>query len=156
MMGADDRLSLPVADAARSARPDLDSGIEGLGIERTGVASSEPGSGRTVRRLRAHNSGLADGNRGFGFGFSAGLHACTALVDADVQRTRRESASRPQRLWREHGPRQVKAEEFVRTVWVSDRQTAPGQKRRAQDGTEIIPRDHGGLLKYPKQATRII
>ena len=47
-------LLLPVADATRLARPDLNPGIARLRIERIAVASRELGSSRVARFLRAH------------------------------------------------------------------------------------------------------
>src|SRR5258708_6763115 len=129
-------LSLPVADAARLAWPDLNPGIERLGVERTTVASREPGSNRNARFLGAHNSRLVDRNCGFdlrfrncgvGFWFRTCLRVRAAAVDVHVKRTRRESRRRPQRLRRKHPFGKVNAEELIGTIVVRTRQTAPRQ-----------------------------
>src|SRR5882672_3076358 len=53
MLFPDHALSLPVADAARSARPRLDPRVHGLRIERVGVTARNFGS-RDNTRLRRH------------------------------------------------------------------------------------------------------
>src|SRR4030088_2083110 len=60
------QLALPVADAARPARPDLYPRIERLGIERIAVAPRKSGSRRGPRFLRARLHGSGPVNSNFG------------------------------------------------------------------------------------------
>ena len=89
-------LSLPVADTAGLARPDLNPGVERLGIERTVVASREFGSRRTTRFLgtRLHNTGLVDGNCGLRFWLRACLRPGACVIGVHVKRTGRKPGSK--------------------------------------------------------------
>src|SRR5260370_31562781 len=88
-------LTLPVADAARPARPDLNPRIEGLRIERIAVSPRESGASHGMRfcgarffraRMRnpGHNSDPGNNDPGLSFGLSFRLslglslrfHAC--------------------------------------------------------------------------------
>src|SRR5882672_7537516 len=55
-------LLLPIADATRLARPDLNPGIARLRIERIAVASRELGSSRAAQFLRTHLRQRRSGN----------------------------------------------------------------------------------------------
>src|SRR6267143_678553 len=118
-------LLLPVADATRLARPDLNPGIARLRIERIAVASRELGSSRAARFLRARMRSLASG------------------IGSGLDRNRREFRRRPKPLRRKYRLRKVEAEELVGTVLIRHRQAAPRQQRRAKHGGENIFHDHG-------------
>jgi hypothetical protein len=78
-------LPLPVADAAGPAGPDLDPGIEGLGIERVAMvtgdlrARHQPRLGASVCDARARSNHL-----GLGFRLSSHLRAVALLIDRYV------------------------------------------------------------------------
>src|SRR3979409_405050 len=107
-------LALPVADAARPARPDLDPRIEGLRIERISVSPRQFGSRRRARflRARAHGSGLVNSHLwlglfglGFrfrtfrlGFRFRTRLGAPAAAIGLCLDRNRLEIGGRTERL----------------------------------------------------------
>src|SRR3984957_8598463 len=141
-------LSLPAADAAGPARPDLNPGIEGLGIERIAAMSCQLRSDRAARFLRMHNSGPLDRDCGFGLGFGAYLgfnasfwfHAClrigAAAVDAHIKRTRREPRGGPERLWRKHCAGKIKVEELIGTILIRNRKPVPRHHDRGNKGNE--------------------
>src|ERR1700732_369854 len=59
-------LSLPVADTARLARPDLNPGIEGLRIERIALVPGKLRSRHETRRRRAEVGDTGGGSGGLG------------------------------------------------------------------------------------------
>src|SRR3977135_244736 len=107
-------LALPVADAARPARPDLDPRIERLRIERIAVSPRQFGSRRRARFLRArvHGSGLVNSNFGsglfgpgfrfrtfrLGFRFRTRLCAPAAAIGLCLDRNRLEIGGRTEPL----------------------------------------------------------
>ena len=129
--------TLPIADAAGFAGPDLNPRIERLGIERIAVPPGEPGSRRAARLLRPlGHSAFANNAAGSGFRLGTRLRARTAGISLD--RNRREGARRPKRLRRQHRLREVKTQKFARPILVGQvisrgRQTAPrptGRRKR--------------------------
>src|SRR5579863_1748636 len=147
-------LSLPVADAARFAGPDLNSGIEGLGVD--GIAKLT-GELRTRQLALRHgalvdDTGVANHDLGLDRGFASRLDAVASAIDGHIKRARREAGGRTQRLGRKHRPGKVQAKEFVRTVFVRRRQTAPRHYNHANSNNEHIPQGHRGLLKYAKSS----
>src|ERR1700732_655321 len=168
-------LSLPVADTARLARPDLNPGIEGLRIERIAMVAGKLRSRHETRRRRAEVGDTGGGSDGlecglecglgrdlgvrllsleigfelsFGFGgrFGDGVHGVAAAIDGDIERTRRKSRRRAKRFRRKNRGGKVESEELVGTVFVRDRETAPCQRCRETEGDESVLGDHRGLL----------
>ena len=115
--------TLPVADAARPARPDLYPRIERLRIERIAVAArTERGRGprRAVSsRPDARLSRLRNGTLGNSFRVR-GRRRRRAFGGSLGQGPddRCELGGRPERPRRQHGLRQVEAQKFVRLVFV--------------------------------------
>src|SRR4029077_10778945 len=148
-------LPLPITDAARPARPDLNPGIEGLRIERIALVMGEFRSCHETRRRRAEVGDTGAGSDGlecglgrglglslqFGLELSLGLggrlgngvHGVVAAIDGDVERTRRKAGGWAEWFRRKNRRGKVEAEELVGTVFVRDRQTAPYQHRRAAE-----------------------
>src|ERR1700694_5152994 len=114
-------LPLPVADAARLARPDLNPGIEGLRIERIAMVAGKLRSRHETRRRRAEGGDTGGGNGGLerglgrdlgglefefelslGLGgrFGNGVHGVAAAIDGDIERTRRKASRRAERFRR--------------------------------------------------------
>src|ERR1700722_2079734 len=135
-------LPLPVADAARLTRPDLNPGIEGLRIQRTALVSGKLRSRLETRRRRAEvgdSGGGSDGlecglgrdlrglefefelSLGLGGRFGNGVHGVAAAIDGDIERTRRKATRRAERFRRKNRGGKVEAEELVGTVFVRDR-----------------------------------
>src|SRR5258708_9773740 len=93
-------LSLPVADAARSAWPDLNPCIERLRIERIAASAGQLDSSRAARLLSTHvrNPGPGNNDLGLGFRFHARLGGLASPVGSRLDRNRRELGRRPKPL----------------------------------------------------------
>jgi hypothetical protein len=147
-------LSLPVADAAGSARPHLDARVHGLRIERVGVTAREfctRGNARRRRgyaRLRDHimlrhePRGPHNIPRHYPRGADdilrhnpRGSHEYLALglwLGACLDGDRCKLGWRPEPLRRQHSCRQIETEELVRAVFVGRGRTSPQQQRGAK------------------------
>src|SRR6516165_3766090 len=136
-------LSLPVADSAGLAGPDLDAGIEGLGIERIVRVT---GNLRTRHQTRlgtsVRDAGAPSNPLGRGFRFGDHLRTVALAIDSHVERTRREAGGGAERFGRKHRRGEVEAEKFVGSVFVAGSQAAPDKGRRAQACDQNIFWDH--------------
>src|SRR5229473_3226778 len=152
-------LPLPIADAARLARPDLNPGIARFRIERIAVTLRELGSDRAARFLRADMRDCNVGNRdcglrnsdletpgnsdpGIGPRFDARARAVASGVGSCLDRNRREFGTRPKRFRRKHRLGKVEAEELVGTVLIRLRRTAPRQQHSANRGRQNRFQNH--------------
>src|ERR1700722_539975 len=158
-----DRLSLPVADAAGTAGPDLDPRIEGLRVERVAVPMRQSGASGGARLLGARmrdagmrDAGVVNDDSGRGFRFRTGLRALTRaiglVIGIGLGRRRRECAGRPERLRREHGTGKIEAEELIRTILVRGGHAAPCQQCGTYEGSQNIFQDHFGPPEIRKNA----
>src|SRR3982074_956775 len=118
-------LLLPLADAARFARPGLNPRIERLRVERIALSPRQLRSSRAARFLRAHmhNPGLVNNDFGLGFRFRACLRALASAIGSCFDLNRHKLRGRPKRLRRKHGLGKVEAKELVGTVLIRRCQT---------------------------------
>src|SRR3982075_3938382 len=112
--------SLPIADATRSAWPDLNPGIERLRVERIAASARQPGPNRAARLWSADmcNSGPGHSNLGLGFRFHGRLGDLASRIGPRLDRNRREFGGRPKRLRRKQRLGEVKAEELAGTIFI--------------------------------------
>src|SRR5258707_7271896 len=150
-------LPLPVADAARLARPDLNPRIEGLRVQGIAVSSHELRAGCAARFLRMHarfyrvhmrNSGAGNhdpfglDDPGLSLRLSARLRALASVIGFRLDRNRRELRGRPERLGGKQRLGKIEAQELVGTVLIRQRWTAPSEPHRTEDGHANIFQDH--------------
>src|SRR5947209_325978 len=161
-------LSLPVADAARSARPHLNPGGHRLGIERIVVLTRQPDL-PSWKRLRApemcdpwlrlgmrlgvnfgpveRDLGARHVNSGVTDMFGAGLRALAAMIRLGLDGNGRKRSRRTERLRRKHGLRKVEAQKLVGTVLIRAGRTARCQQQSASAEHDLL-QDHRGLLRW--------
>jgi hypothetical protein len=156
-------LSFPIADAARSTGPDLNSRIQRLGIERIAVLTREPNRRRGMRmrrrmRLRVHlrearlgpwrlglahsHPGVGDMNSGVSDVFCLRLLAFAAAIGLGLDRNWRECGGRTERLRGKHGLRKIESEKLIGAVFIRHRHTAPGQQQGADAREQDIFQGH--------------
>jgi len=155
-------LPLPIADAARLARPDLNPCIARFRIERIAVTLRELRSDRAARFLRAdmrdcdvgssHLEIPGNSDPGIGPRFRAGLRTRTVAsgigswigssIGSCLDRNRCEFSRRPKRFRRKHRLGKVEAEELVGTVLICLRRTTPRQQHSANCGRQNSFQNH--------------
>ena len=168
------RLPLPVADAARPARPDLNSGVASLGLHGISPVKRNQRSWLPrCRSLRARVSDpLASGDlvRGFDVSrrFALGTdrvhrhslridhqlgcirYGLVATVDCHIQWTGRKACGRAEGPRRQHGLREVETEEIAGAIWLRGRKATPYQGHANGRQQQTAYFDHQGL---PKRVT---